>query len=89
LNLTNPPKKLEIHDLDALLIFAGFHQDKGALPSASNVKQNWDQVVILSNDLNDLRYLPASRWSKQQSEDLDRWLNDPTDGVLTWLKTLK
>ncbi len=89
LNLANPLKKLEIHDLDALIVFAGFSQVLAALPAASNLKQNWDEIVDFSNKLNDLRYLPAARWSQQQSKDLFQRLDDPSDGVMTWLKNQK
>jgi len=86
LNLANPLKKLEIHDLEALLIFAGFSKVLAAMPAASNLKQNWDRIVAFSDELTDLRYLPAGRWSQQQSTDLSRRLDDPSDGVMTWLK---
>jgi hypothetical protein len=89
LNLANPIKKLEIHDLDALIIFAGFSKALGDMPPESNVKQNWDQILDFSRKLNDLRYLPAARWTEQQSRDLALWLNDTVDGVMTWLKTQK
>ena len=85
LNLTNPLKKLEIHDLDALIVSAGFSKVLAAMPAGSNLKQNWDRIVAFSDELNDLRYLPAARWSQQQSTDLSRWLDDPSDGVMTWL----
>ncbi|HMF35056.1 MAG TPA: hypothetical protein VKF17_00385 [Isosphaeraceae bacterium] len=89
LNLVNPLKRLEIHDLDALVVFPGFSQVLAAMPAGSNLKQNWDQIVTFSDDLNDLRYRPAARWSQQQSKDLSRWLDDPLDGVMTWLKNQK
>ncbi|MGO9599374.1 MAG: hypothetical protein ACLP7Q_15400 [Isosphaeraceae bacterium] len=86
LNLANPLKKLEIHDLEALIIFAGFSRVLAAMPAGSNLEQNWDRTVAFSDELNDLRYLPAARWSQQQSTDLSRRLDDPSDGVMTWLK---
>jgi hypothetical protein len=89
LSLGNPLRKLEIHDLDALAVFAGFYQVLAAMPASSHLKQNWDQIVTFSDNLNDLRYLPAARWSQQQSNDLSRWLSDPSDGVLPWLKNQK
>jgi len=89
LNLTHPLKKLEIHDLDALVIFAGFSLALDALPASGNIRQNWDNIEALSHSLNDFRYLPASRWSPKQCADFSRWLFDPSDGFLTWLKTQK
>ena len=86
LNLANPLKKLEIHDIEALIVFAGFSQVFAAMPAGSNLKKNWEEIVAFSDKLNDLRYQPAARWSQQQSTDLSRWLDDPSDGVMTWLK---
>ena len=59
------------------------------MPPSSNLKQNWDQIVTFSDNLNNLRYSPAARWSQQQSSDLNRWLNDHLDGVMIWLKNQK
>ena len=58
------------------------------MPESSNLRQNWDHVVTFSDNLNDLRYLPSATWTQQQATDLDRRLNDPSDGVMTWLKKL-
>jgi hypothetical protein len=89
LNLRNPIKKLEIHDLDALLTFAGLSTALDDLPPDSGLKINWENILEFSQKLNDLRYLPAVRWTEMQSSDLIRWLNDPEEGVMTWLKTQK
>jgi hypothetical protein len=83
LNLLNPLKRLEIHDLDALVVFAGFSQALDALPATDTIRQNWNQLVTVSQNLNDYRYKPAALWTQQDSTDLDRWLNDSSDGVLT------
>jgi hypothetical protein len=85
LNLTNPLKKLEIHDLEALIVFAGFSRVLAAVPAGSKLKQNWEEIVAFSDKLNDLRYQPGAGWSQQQSTDLSRWLDDPSDGVMAWL----
>lgn len=89
LQLTNPLRKLEIHDLDALIIFAGYSKALADMTPDSDVKQNWDQILDLSRNLNDFRYLPAARWTEQQSRDLSRWISDPVDGVMTWLMNQK
>jgi hypothetical protein len=86
LGLANPLKKLEIHDLDALVIFGGFSGALMSLAGSNKVKTNWENIVMFSNNLNNLRYLPAARWTKQQSDDFSEWLNHAGDGVLTWLK---
>jgi hypothetical protein len=89
LGLSNPPKKLEIHNLDALIVFSGLSRDLEALPKAGDVYQNWIKILEYSKDLNDLRYLPASRWPRQQSEEFARWLLDPSIGLLPWLQNQK
>ena len=86
LNLNNPLKKLEIHDLDALLVFAGLSQALVGMEPDSKIRENWNQVISFSDNLNDLRYFPAGRWSQHQSVNLNRWLNHDQDGVMTWLK---
>jgi hypothetical protein len=89
LNLVNPIKKLEIHDPDALIVFAGLSQALADLPASGNLRQNWDKILDFSGKLNDLRYLQAQKWTQQQSHDFKRWLLDSSDGVLIWLKTQK
>lgn len=90
LSLANPLKRLEIHDLEALLVFAGFSlAAQAAMPQGSKLLYHWDQIIRFSQNLNDLRYLPAANWSQQQSSDLNRWSNDPSDGFMTWLKNQK
>jgi hypothetical protein len=86
LGLSNPLKKLEIHDLDALIIFGGFSVALVSMPASNKVKTNWENIVNFSNNLNNLRYLPAARWTRQQSDDFSEWLIHQQDGVLTWLK---
>ena len=89
LNLANPLKRLEIHHLDALIVFAGLSQTLASLPATNNIRLNGDRLVEFSDKLNDLRYLPASRWTPRENADLTRWLNDPAEGVMTWLKGQK
>lgn len=87
LRLSNPLKKLEIHDLDALLIFSGLSSAMRGLPGTSAVFQNWEKILDFSQQLNDLRYFPSVKWSRRQSSDFAHWLEHSSEGVLPWLKT--
>lgn len=87
LRVPHPLKKLEIHDLEALLVFSGLSPAMLAQPETSVVLQHWDKIIDLSGRLNDLRYFPASRWTQQQSSQFAHWLEHPSEGVLPWLKT--
>lgn len=89
LNLNNPPRKLEIHNLDALIVFSGLSRRLKDEPKSSDLAQNWVDILEFSKDLNDLRYFPADKWNQQQSEEFSRWLLDPSAGVLTWLQNQK
>ncbi len=91
LDLPALPKAFEIHDLEALLILSGLSQ-RLADPSASPVKFNWQEILVLANSLNEFRYLPEgshqlpldARSPHDASTFLAR-LENPADGVLTWL----
>jgi hypothetical protein len=87
LNLTNLPRILEIHDLEALAIYSGFDRSLNRGSAPSSVKKNWSKIVLMSDSLNDLRYQPTSNWSQNQAIDFLKWLIDPNDGVITWLMT--
>mgnify|MGYP001143824847 CR=1 FL=1 len=89
LGIANPPKKLEIHALDALVLFSGLSTALDAIPKADAVRVNWRNIMEFSRDLTDLRYRPASRWTQQQSDDFAHWLLDPSTGVLPWLQNQK
>ena len=87
LRVSNPLKKLEIHDLEALLLFSGLSAAMYGLPETSAVFQNWEEIRDFSGRLNDLRYFPAVKWNQRQSSDFAHWLEHPSEGVLSWLKT--
>ena len=89
LDLTNPPTKLEIHHLDALLLFSGLYRTLTTLPKSNDVSQNWTKILEFSKDLNNLRYFPASKWTEQQSMDFAHWLLDASTGLLPWLQNQK
>lgn len=87
LGLSNPLKKLEIHDLETLLIFSGLSTAMYGLSGASAVFQSWVKILEFSQQLNDFRYFPAVKWNRGQSSDLAHWLEHSSEGVLPWLKT--
>ncbi|MDG3002698.1 hypothetical protein [Paludisphaera mucosa] len=87
LDVQNPLKKLEIPDLEALLVFSGLSTALYALPDPHPVPLHWTRLTDFSTQLNDLRYLPAATWTQAQSADSARWLEHPTEGVLPWLTT--
>jgi hypothetical protein len=84
LDLTNLPKAFEVHDLDALLLLAGFSQ-RIEKRNAIKVKVNWDNIKREARGLNDLRYRPSGNWTEAQAADMLRYLTDPDEGVLSWL----
>lgn len=86
LNLSNPPRMLEIHQLDALMLYTGLKRRLEDLSGAGDLAQNWAKILTLSRDLNDLRYHPTAKWSRRDAEEFSRWLLDESTGVLTWLR---
>jgi hypothetical protein len=86
LNVVALPRAFEIHELDGLLLLAGFHT---ALQSAPlPVQKNWNDIMTESSSINDLRYKPSSNWSQSQAHIFLQQLCDPPDGVLPWLLAL-
>ncbi|WP_165226647.1 hypothetical protein [Aquisphaera insulae] len=87
LNVGQLPRLLEIHDLFGLATFAGLRNTLDD-PSFKTTKigLNWRLLVDRSEELNDLRYYPDSRWSDQDALDLLTCLQDPVDGVIAWLR---
>lgn len=86
LDLDALPKPFEIHELDELLLLCGL-KNRLDDPIFSGVKTNWGILVTgVARHVNDLRYLPGSSVTKAQAEDLLFVLNDPVEGILTWLQ---
>jgi hypothetical protein len=80
------PKPFEIHDLRELLILTGLGK-RLADPSAVQVKANWDDLIIWQpQHVNELRYLPGHAITRQQAERLLFQLQDPSTGILSWLR---
>lgn len=88
LELTSLPSAFEIHDLDALLVLSGLSRRLDNT-SAAGVKFNWNNILNLAVNLNELRYSPDQRWSPQEAATFLHWLEDPSDGVLPWLLSQK
>jgi hypothetical protein len=91
LDLPALPKAFEIHDLEALLILSGLSQ---RLAGASHIRFNWDQILIPAQKLEELRYLPEGSQqlpigarNPQDAVTFLARLDDPNDGVLTWLSS--
>jgi hypothetical protein len=89
LKLSQMPKILEIHDLVGLATFAGLRQiiDDPQFKD-SETGQNWSKVLVLSRDLNKLRYSPDSNCTKQDTTDFLNCLQDPNHGVISWIQKL-
>jgi hypothetical protein len=82
------PRHCKTHELDELIIFTGL---LGTLadPANDGIRQNWDILAKFARErLNQIRYLPGSTL---KAADLDEQLNaldNPGDGVWTWLSRL-
>jgi hypothetical protein len=79
------PKHCKTHELDELIIFTGLSSELDD-PANAGIRQSWDVLVDFAKTrLNRIRYLPASALAPA---DLNRQLialDDPRDGVWTWL----
>ena len=74
-----------MHELPRVIIFTGLW-DELAEPKNAAVKQNWDLLVDFSTlRLNGQRYLPRANLDPKDLKRYNDALNDPSDGVLTWL----
>jgi hypothetical protein len=83
LNLTALPRAFEIHELPGLLVLTGLQAARLAAPNP--FQQNWQDIVLLAEDVNDLRYKPSAKWSQADAQTFLQKLRDPPDGVLPWL----
>jgi hypothetical protein len=81
LNLDELPVIFHVHDLDVLLFFSGRYQeiqtDAAVLDSFSNIQAAWSEKR---------RYTDPTTATAAECNDLDQWLNNPTSGVVPWLK---
>jgi hypothetical protein len=85
LKLSRLPKACKTHDLTDLIIFTGRREELYD-PANLAIRQNWDLLADFSKGrLNDLRYLPRDMLDTHDQQRLISALDDPQDGVLTWL----
>jgi len=84
LDLEELPKAFEIHDLESLLLLAGLSR-RIDRRGARAVRANWENILPVARELNEIRYQPAGKWTASQAAALFEQLSDPTNGVLSWL----
>ena len=85
LRLNRLPKACKTHDLTDLIIFTGNWEELDD-PANLAIRQNWDLLADFSKArLNDQRYLPRGTLDARDQQRLMSALDDPKDGVLTWL----
>ena len=82
LKLERLPAVLKTHDLFALAIFAGLWDELNALP---RVYKNFRKINRLHENTA-WRYKAADPSHQADSNDMNDWLFNPNDGVMTWLK---
>ncbi|QEH33377.1 hypothetical protein OJF2_18780 [Aquisphaera giovannonii] len=79
------PRQCKTHAIDELIVFTGFSSELDD-PANAGIRQNWELLVDFArNRLNGIRYLPAGALD---GDDLALYLSaldDPKDGVWTWL----
>ena len=83
LDLSQLPTAFEIHEPDQLLVLAGLNRQMNQ-SRKKPIKQNWDAIVNASKKINDLRYSPDNKWTKEQVSELLDQLEDPINGVIPW-----
>ena len=87
LDLSDLPRAFQVHDLDGLLVLSGLKRRMDALGSHP-VKRNWDFLSFPKKnrlDVSELRYKPNANWTRADTDDVLLRIQDPNDGVLTWL----
>ncbi|MGC8640963.1 MAG: hypothetical protein ACP5XB_13945 [Isosphaeraceae bacterium] len=87
LALAQLPRIFGIHDLYGLATMAGLRQKlDDPVFKNTNVGQNWSRVLKYSQQLDEYRYKPDSRWSRQDAIDLLTSLQDQNKGVMPWIQ---
>jgi hypothetical protein len=85
LKLSLLPKACKTHELSELVIFTGRWEELED-PANTIIRQNWDLLVDFSKKrLNNLRYIPRHKLPSPEFSKLMNALDDPNDGVLSWL----
>ncbi len=81
LKLDRLPAVLKTHDLLALVIFAGLVSELEAVP---NLYDNFKKIADIHKEVT-YRYIVADLSHQADSNELNDWLFNPKDGVITWL----
>lgn len=81
LKLERLPLVLKTHDLLALVIFAGLFNELEALPQ---VYKNFKKIADIHKEVI-YRYRVDDLSHQAASDNLNNWLFNPNDGVMTWL----
>ncbi len=80
------PVTFQIHDFQGLLIFSGLSR-RIEDPENVGIKRNWDFIVGKYNNhhTDSLRYSPGTQYLPKDARKVLDCLEDPSDGILTWL----
>lgn len=86
LDLDKLPRAFEIHDLAGLLVLSGLSKRINE-PPYSHILGNWNELLVWSKRLNDLRYGPETHpdWPLARAALFFSQLRDSPNGVLPWL----
>jgi hypothetical protein len=87
LDLDALPTAFQTHELDGLLVLSGLKRRMDHL-GIHPVKANWDVLSspsMRSQHVNDCRYKANAYWTPDRAVDVLSKIQDPNDGVLTWL----
>ena len=83
LGLSHLPIVFHIHNLETLRFFSGV---SGRLSAAPGVAANLNSLHSGWNER--MRYAAPAAISQEDCDDMDRWLNDPADGVIPWFRRM-
>lgn len=87
LDLPALPKPFQVHELDSLLVLSGLQARMDRLGNHPT-KIHWGELSTSSMKAihsNELRYQPNANWSRSEAATVLHRIQDPTEGVLTWL----
>jgi len=81
LEVDNLPAVFKTHNLFALIIFAGLTKTLKARPA---IEDNLLKINQIHSD-SSWRYKCHAQVHQNDSDNLNQWLFDPNNGVMTWL----
>jgi hypothetical protein len=81
LDVDRLPAIFKIHDLLALIIYAGISKTITAVPE---VYKNLSRINAVHHETT-WRYKAVDQQDKVVSDNMNEWLFHPQDGVITWL----